>query len=263
MRLFADQVATIAAWIDLDRLAQTGELVFRNIDVEKSRQIGETWVFAAVICWLLLFHQGIVGGCLHTNGAEIDDGGERNTVKSLFGKIRYIARRLPEHASPGAAGAAPVLAQVAAGAGEGREPRQRRRRLRRRPEGRPVPRLHPRLRLVDEAAFVEHGEQVHAALDDACPDGKAYVSTVNGDDNVHARIADEKPAGWTYLRLHWSTHPIYSKGLHVAAALERDDRGRVTGVAEPGDPDCLLCQGTLAGSSGRRRRRARTATPAS
>jgi hypothetical protein len=248
MRLFADQVATIAAWIDLDRLAQTGELVFRNVDVEKSRQIGETWVFAAIICWLLLFHPGIVGGCLHTNGAEIDDGGKRNTIKSLFGKIRYIAHRLPEHAVPGRGQAPlrfwprspqgpPKVENFANGAvvyGEGQKDD-------------PFRGSTLDFFLGDEFAFVEHGEQVHAAIDDACPDGKAYVSTVNGDDNVHARIADEKPAGWTYLRLHWSTHPIYSKGVHVAAALERDDRGRVTGVAQEGEPGCRLCEGTLAG----------------
>jgi hypothetical protein len=191
-----------------------------------------------------------VGGCLHTVGAEIDDGGERNTVKSLFGKIRYIARRLPERAAPGTTvtgyplrfwplsnqGPAKVenLANGAVVYGEGQKDD-------------PFRGSTLDFVLVDEAAFVRHGEQVHAALDDACPDGKAYVSTVNGDDNVHARIADSQPDGWTYLRLHWSNHPVYSQGLHLAAALDRDDRGHAVGVAEPGLAGCELCAGTLAG----------------
>src|SRR5581483_12159350 len=82
--------------------------------------------------------------------------------------------------------------------------------------------------LGDEFAFVEHGEKVYAALDEACPDGKALFSTVDGDANAHARICDEKPQGWTYLRLHWSTHPVYSQGVHVAG--EQPD-------------SCALCAG--------------------
>jgi hypothetical protein len=246
MRLFPDQEATIDAWIDLPHLAATGELVFRNIDAEKSRQIGETWLFAAAICWLLHYHRSIVGGCLHTVGAEIDDGGERNTIKSLFGKIRYIDRRLDRARTPGLGdlrfwplsnqGPAKIENQAngAVVYGEGQKDN-------------PFRGSTLDFALIDEAAFVRHGEQVHAAIDDACPDGKAYVSTVNGDDNIHARIADERPEGWTVLRLHWSNHPVYSQGLHVAAALEHDERGSVVGVAEPGDPECEMCAGVLAG----------------
>jgi hypothetical protein len=126
MRLFPDQEATIAEWIDLDHLAETGELVFSNLIIEKSRQIGETWLFAAVLVWLLLFHPGLVGGALHTVGAEIDDGGERNTVKSLFGKVRYIVRRLPRAPPP-----AGVTAATRSGSGRCRTRGRRRWRTRR------------------------------------------------------------------------------------------------------------------------------------
>jgi hypothetical protein len=246
MRLFPDQVATVAAWIDLDRLAETGEVVFRNIVIEKSRQIGETWLFAAVICWLLHYQRGLVGGCLHKVGAEIDDGGERNTpLKSLFGKVRYIDGNLARD-TPGVGqlrfwplsnqGPARIENQAngATVYGEGQKDD-------------PFRGSTLDFALIDEAAFVRHGESVHAALSDACPDGKAYLSTVHGDDNVHARIADEQPEGWTYLRLHWSTHPVHSQGVHVAAALDYDANGNEVGVAEQGDPDCELCQATLAG----------------
>jgi hypothetical protein len=246
MRLFPDQEATIAEWVDLPHLAETGDLVFSNLIIEKSRQIGETWLFAAFIVWLLLFHPGLVGGALHTVGAEIDDGGERNTVKSLFGKARYISRRLAEGAAPGwrdggyplrfwplsNQGPAKVENQangaVVYGEGQKDDPFR----------GSTLDYV-----LVDEAARVRHGEQVHAAIDDACPTGKAYLSTPYGDENVHARLADERPAGYRYLRLHWSTHPVYSKGLHVAALIDGD-----TGeTLEAGDAACALCQGTLAG----------------
>jgi len=140
MRLFPGQVQTITAWVDRDHLAETGELRFRNIDAEKSRQIGETWLFAAVICWVLHYHRGSVGGCLHRVGAEIDDGGERNTIKSepvREGPLHRPSARPLQAARPRRP---PLLACLEPGPGEDREPRERRRRLRGGSERRPVPR---------------------------------------------------------------------------------------------------------------------------
>jgi hypothetical protein len=220
-RLFPDQAETIDAWIDLEHLAETGELKFRNVAIEKSRQIGETWLFAVVVLWVLTFHR-TVGLAMHRKGAEIDDGGQRNTVKSLFGKIRYVSERLgsdnglPDPAARARLAGVSRLAFRPFSQGQIDDP------------GRGGTFDYV---LIDEAAFVEHGEKVHAALSDACPTGKAYLSTVNGDGNVHARLCDEKPKGWRYLRLHWSKHPVYSKGLHVAGEAD----------------DCALCAGTRAG----------------
>ena len=243
MQLFPAQRATIDAWIDLAHLEQTGEVVFRNLVAEKSRQIGETWVYAAIIAWALHYHR-VTLLAMHVDGGEIDDGGQRNTVKSLFGKVRFIDQRLDR-------GRLPTLP-----------------RLNFRPFSRELAKVeNPRTGaviygegqtddpgrggtfdgiLVDEASFVRHGEKVYAAIDEACPNGKALNSTVNGNGNVHARIADEKPAGWTYLRLHWSDHPIYRQGLHVAG---------VPADQQP-DPDmaaaarrCDLCVGNLNGAA--------------
>lgn len=228
MSLFADQVRTIEAWIDLEHLRTTGELVFRNLAIEKSRQIGETWVFAAAVCWALHHHQ-VSLLAMHTKGGKIDDGGERNTPESLFGRVRYIDRHLDRAALPYLVGKLlyrpfsrdpakienPSNGAVIIGEGQTDNPGR----------GSTFDGI-----LGDEFAFVEHGERVYAALDEACPDGKALFSTVNGDDNAHARICDEKPLGWTYLRLHWSTHPVYSQGLHIAG----DEQG------------CALCAGNRA-----------------
>jgi len=108
--------------------------------------------------------------------------------------------------------------------------------------------------LGDEFAFVEHAEKVYAALDDACPQGKALLSTVNGEQTAHARLAKTRPKGKTYLRLHWSTHPVYSVGLHAAARPDMDADGKPQ--AQPVQPSaeaaaiaagCVLCARTRAG----------------
>lgn len=246
MGLFPDQRATLEAWIDLELLAETGELVFRDLVIEKSRQIGETWLFAAVLLWAILFHpvQGLV---MHYRAAEVADRGW--SVKSLFGKVRYAYRRLPE-AMPGWArltfhpfslDPAKIVNEANGGTIYGECQRDD-----------PGRGGTFEFVLVDEAAFVRHGETVWAAIDEACEQGKALLSTVNGSDNFHARIADERPEGFRYLRLHWSAHPVYSEGLHVAALPPREGAlGRH--AAQPSEAmraaaeACELCAGTIAG----------------
>lgn len=228
LRLYPTQVETLSDWLDLDHLRASGELRFRNFAAEKSRQIGETWLFAATVAWIL-HHHAAAGGVMHRKSAEIDDGGERSTWRSLFGKVRFVDRHLPRDRLPGLGRLAfrpfsrePAKVENAANGsvvyGEGQTDD-------------PFRGMTLDYLLVDEAAFVEHGEAVYAAIDEACPNGKALVSTVNGDGNVHARICDERPAGWRIRRLHWSQHPVYREGLHVA--------GEHAG--------CALCEGNRQG----------------
>ena len=240
MRLFPDQRRTIEAWIDLDLLAETGELVFRNVVIEKSRQIGETWLFAAVLAWTIIYHsvQGLV---MHYRAAEVADRGF--SIKSLFGKIRYIVRRLPDDLPgygrirfyPFSLDPAKVVNEQNGSTLYGECQRDD-----------PGRGGTFDLELVDEAAFVRHGEAVWAALDEACEEGKALLSTVNGSDNFHARIADDEPEGWVYLRLHWSTHPVYRQGLHVAA-LAGARSAQPTAEMAANAKACQLCEGNLAG----------------
>lgn len=239
--LFPDQEATIAAWIDLEHLRKTGELVFRNVAIEKTRQIGETWLFAALICWALHYHP-VTGLAINQDGARIDDGGERNTVDSLFGRIRYIDHRLDRAKLPGVQGRLvfrpfsrdpakvenPINGSIAVGEGQNDNPGR----------GSTFDFV-----LGDEFAFLLHSEKIHAALDEACPDGKAYLSTVNGEGNAHARIAKERPEGWTYLRLHWSTHPVYRVGVHIAGVEPAEQPDKEMAKNARG---CKLCAGNRA-----------------
>ncbi len=213
MRLWPDQVATIEAWLDLPHLRASGELRFRNVLIEKSRQIGETWLFAALVAWLLHHHR-TRGLFMHTRAAEVSDRGW--TIDSFFGRVRFIRQRL----APSLAAADWVFRPFSTDPAAIENPATGamvRGECQRDDPGRGGTFDWA---MVDEAAHVAHGELVHAAIDDACPGGKAYLSTPEGEDNFHARLCDERPSGWEYLRLHWSTHPIYGAGAHVAG---RDD----------------------------------------
>ncbi len=225
MRLFPQQEETIAEWIDLGLLADSGQLRFRNLVIDKSRQIGETVGLCAALTWLIHHHR-VVGLCMHVKLPKIDDGGRTSTWESMFGKVRYIDQRLPRdrlsylgqlsfRRNPSLL-EVPATGSVVHGKGQDDDPGR----------GDSFD-----FAIVDEAARVEHGELVHQSLAAACPDGKVYLSTPEGSNNMHARIADTKPAGWRYLRLHWSEHPVYSIGAHVAGQ----------------DPGCELCAGNRAG----------------
>ena len=225
MTLFPDQEATIAAWVDLDLLAAAGDVRFRNVVIDKSRQIGETVGLAAAVEWLLLHHR-VDGLCMHQKLAKIDDGGPRSTWRSMFGKVRYIDSHLDRTRLPYAAQLVfkqkpskienPVTGSVVYGEGQDDDSAR----------GDSLD-----FAIIDEAAKIQHGELVHQGLTSACPGGKVYLSTPHGSGNMHARIADSRPQGWAYLRLHWSQHPVYSIGLHVAGQ----------------DPACVLCAGNQAG----------------
>lgn len=215
MRLYPDQRQLLAAWIDLERLKATGELEFGNVLVEKSRQVGGTWGIAAAVRWLLSYTSSR-GLFMHTRAAEVADRGF--TIDSFFGRVKYIDGRL------GAADVAdvadiiyrpfsvdPAMIESPTGAVVRGE-------CQRDDPGRGSTFDWA---IVDEAAHVQHGESVHKAIDDAAVTGKLYLSTPEGEDNFHARLCNEQPEGWTYLRLHWAGHPVYGKGQHVAGTSKR------------------------------------------
>jgi hypothetical protein len=229
---YPHQRETLEEWIDLAHLRATAQLRFRNVHIEKSRQMGETWILAYACWWALAFHN-VQGLMMHTDWGRVDDGGEKNTPESFFGKIRFINRYIDTSSagiarpglifkSPHAPGGAAVRVEgrpdsYIAGTGQDKDP-ARGSRL--------------RFAIVDEAAHVPYSERVHQSLGDACPQGKAYNSTPMGEGNAFARIKRTRPSGWRFLRFHWSQHPEYGKGQHIAGS----------------EPDtCGLCRETKAG----------------
>lgn len=225
--IWPDQERTLRAWINIPLVETTGELEFNNVLVEKSRQIGETWILAAAVDWLLTYHT-VRGLFMHTRAAEVAD--RAWTVDSFMGRVKFIHDRCVAANAPGShqlvfrpfsTDPASIQNQLTGALLRGECQRDD-----------PGRGSTFDFGIVDEAAHVAHGESVHAALDDAIPSGKLYLSTPEGSTNMHARMCDEKPSGWEYLRLHWADHPIYGRGAHLAGK----------------DPDCEACEHTRQGT---------------
>jgi hypothetical protein len=213
------------AWIDLRELTRSGRLVFRNLHEEKSRQMGITWGLAWLVLWMLTWHPGH-GLMLHRRFSEVDDGGRASTTDSFVGKIRYMHDRLGEVIRPAfsfrAAAGKSLVRNDSTGAfmqGEGATPDPGR--------GGTFDWC-----ILDEAARIPWSEAVHQSVSRASPNGRVYNSTPFGMDNVYFRIKKERPHGYRFLTHHWTRHPFYARGAHLAGA----------------EPDtCDLCAGNEAG----------------
>ena len=215
--LWPHQREIIAAWVDIPHLEETGELRFRNLHEEKSRQMGVTWVVAYILHWAVAYH-GVPLLAISRKLGEVCDPGF--TTDSIFGRIRYLWQRTPDEIRTPlifSGGNDPSIRNPVTGgfiAGEGAV-------------------LDPgrggkyAAVFLDEAARIPWGRTVHAAVSRACPEGRLYNSTPRGEDDLYYWLRTTKPAGYTFLRHHWRVHPVYGQGAHIAGE----------------DDDCLMCQG--------------------
>lgn len=245
LKLWPHQREVVTAWVDLEYLAEHGRPRFRNLHEEKSRQMGLTWVIAYVIHWALSFHE-TSGLALSQKLGEVCDSGP--TTDSFFGKIKFIWEHLPpELRAPliFTGGNDPSIRNplftngFLAGEGATLDPGR---------GGR-----YDYI-FLDEAARIPWGRVVQTAVTRACPSGRLYNSTPNGEDALYFWLRDTRPAGYTFLRHHWSLNPVYARGLHFAAYRSDSSTGEIGGLS-PQATDamleaaekCVLCQGTIDG----------------
>lgn len=228
---FDHQLDTLAGWMDFDHLRETGRLRFNDLLIEKSRQMGETWILAYAVLWALVFHSPRLL-VQHLRQAKVDDGGERNTIASFFGKVRFLWQNTDWEAagiprprlrfSPFAGGRDAMIrnddrpSALCTGSGQSDDPGR----------GDTLDGY-----IGDEFAHIERTEKVHESVSRSCPSGKVYNSTPHGQGNAFYRIRRDRPKGWQVKRYHWSAHPVYGQGAHIAGD----------------DETCRRCAGTRGG----------------
>lgn len=184
--------------------------------IEKSRDMGATWLCCAISVWLWLFRPGITIGWGSLLAHNIDD---RGNPKSIFLKIRQIIDHLPPFMKPMGydprwhAPSMKVLhpSQTWGSAiiGEGGDNMGR--------GGRTT------IYFKDESAHYEHPDLIEAALGDNT-NVQIDISSVNGSANVfyRRRMAGEvwypgckiAPGTVRVFVLDWSDHPNKSKEWH-------------------------------------------------
>jgi hypothetical protein len=179
-----------------------------DVSVEKSRQMGASWLFAAVIQYCWLFRQGQNFLMLSRSDEYVD---RSNEPKSLFYKLDFINQNLPSWLMP---------------AGWERKKHRLVKRIVNPSNGNTI---------VGEATTEDSGRggTFTAVLHDefgACDVGMGILkstrsatgtrwfnSTPKGTGNAHYRIVQlsrQNPRQVRPLRFHWSDHPEYAEGLY-------------------------------------------------
>lgn len=166
---------------------------------EKSRDMGASWMYVAVVAWLCLFYPQMSADFM----SQIEDDVDNRTTDSLLGKVRFLLKNLPEWMRGGWVERGegcdikmnitiPQTGSVIRGL------------LSRGTAGRSG---RASIVIPDEWAFVEDSEKVLNAINDlsACI---LFLGTANGMANAQYRMRSD-PA--TDLQtLHWrkSPHPL-------------------------------------------------------
>lgn len=146
--------------------------------VEKSRDMGVSWLCVAIATWMWLFHPGVVVGFGSRKEAYVDDLGN---PASLFWKIRETIKLLPSEFVPegfnlrahapsmkiiNPVNGSTIIGEAGDNIGRGNR---------------------TSIYFVDESAFLERQESVAAALSQTS-NCKLHVSTPNGAGNVFYRM---------------------------------------------------------------------------
>lgn len=86
--------------VQVDAVEQLMASVLENEEdmlMDKSRDMGATWLACAVIAWLFLFHGDMHILCMSRKEDLVDNKGDINTI---FGKIDYMLNNLPDWMKP-------------------------------------------------------------------------------------------------------------------------------------------------------------------
>lgn len=226
--VFERQREFIAWMVEMIQTKQSGV-------VDKSRDMGASWLAVAVSWWMFLFLDGAVIGFGSRKFELVDN---RDDPKCIFDKVRQLLKYTPKEFLPPKSRYIDNLGKLinkengSSITGEGGDSIGR--------GGRTT------VYFVDEAAFIEHPEKMEAALGEntSC---QISISTHNGANTIFNRAVKNYPRNRVFV-LDWSHDPRKSqkwfdekrkeyrlKGLDAefAREIERNARGSIDNVVIP------------------------------
>lgn len=201
--------------------------------VDKCRDVGATWCVIAFYVWLILFHDNVSCGLFTYKASECDRLGD---ISTLFGKIRFLLKRLPRLFISGIESNLMYIKNVindsdiagASGDNPGRGGRRT-------------------IFIKDESAFYQHAEMIEASLSETS-DCIIDVSTHAGTNTVfYNKISSSIIPVFTF---DWWENPNHSQEwydkkkeqamaeglLHIfKREIERDPNASVESVVIPSE----------------------------
>lgn len=164
----------------------------------KTRGMGLTWMIALVFVWLLIFHERRMMACMSRVENLVDETGDPDTIMA---KMDFIIEMLPGWLRPRTDRSKLHLksmdsnSTIDGASTTGSSFRGGRRYV----------------VFVDEHAHIKTSDarNLQSALQSVA-DCRIYGSTPNGIGNMFHSVSMNE--AWEQVRLHWTMHPIYSKG---------------------------------------------------
>jgi len=170
--------------------------------IEKSRDMGASWMVLVTYLWLWLFYPQMAFLCISRTEDLVDRTGDPDT---LFWKFRFALANLPAWMRPPTREANLHIENLANGSViDGRATSKDAARAGRR-----------KSLLVDEHASIEQAADVEMATADVSAN-RLRVSTPKGM-NTFGRLRHSGKV--KVLTLHWSKHPIKSRGLYTSKGV--------------------------------------------
>lgn len=184
-----------------------------DVHDEKTRQMLATWLTLAQHLWRMTSVRKVSGFLMSRKEKLVDDGGDKATTHSMFGRLRHLYNNLPQYMRDRAEVEFSKLratcertGSFVTGDGTTDDPGR----------GNTIGRAD-----ADEAARIP-GSKWYAALRRACPHGLRMRSTPDGKANKFWQVKYETRGNFTFLRKHWTRHPDRWDGQ------EFDENGKPT-----------------------------------
>lgn len=202
--LFPKQEEGVKWVLDLWRGRQNGM-------IEKSRDMGASWLMVAIAVWLWSYHPGAVIGFGSRKEEYVDDAAD---MKAIFPKIRFFIDKLPREFRPAGydskkhatfmqvtnpENGAAIVGEAGDNIGRG---------------------ARATIYFVDEAAFLERPKLIEASLSQTT-NCRIDLSTPNGESNP---FAEKKFAGKvSCFTMHWRDHPAKTEEWYREQKRKIDD----------------------------------------
>ena len=178
----------------------------RSLLVEKTRDVGATWLCCAFASWLMIFHDNRSIGFGSRKEDLVD---KRGDPKCIFEKLRFFIFNLPDIFRPASyedktmtfinhSNGSTIAGEMGDNIGRG---------------GRTS------IYFIDEAAFLERAEKIDAALS-MNTNVKIYLSTPNGNGNVFYRKRFSKTID--VFTFNWRDDPRKTQAWYDQQVIDND-----------------------------------------
>lgn len=184
-----------------------------DMHIDKSRDMGATWIILGVFLWLWLFHPSTTLKCASRNEDLVD---KTEDPDCLFWKLDYMLASLPAWMQPKTQPHRTHMTLANRDNGSTINGESTNQNIARGGRAKSI--------FLDEFPSMENQHAVMSATADASK-SRLFVGTPNGEGNEFARM--RKNTAIKHLSLHWSKHPSKAKGLYrfVDGVLEIVDLG--------------------------------------